>query len=209
MTPVLPVPAPASTRMSWPPASIARACSGVGKRASLMAAPPLCTFAVPGDVESPQRSSFVLLVGSDGGPVAAADRSEFAEGGTEVVPAQAGARPRIAADVAAAHAGDDLAGAPAGVGQHLLEALAVDQVVFVDAVGGELLGGVLEHRSARAPGRGPGQRVVEAADGFHPPVLGDRDQVELQLPLYLIPVAARRAQDAAGGLHHPLAGPAA
>src|SRR5680860_1788188 len=123
MTPVLPVPAPASTRMSSPRASIAAACSGVGERRSLTAAP---------------QSSLVVLVGHRRRPVAAADRRELAEGRADVVTAQPGARPGVAADLAAAHAGDDRAGARAGFGQHLVELLAVEQIVRVEVVGGEL-----------------------------------------------------------------------
>ncbi len=100
--------------------------------------------------------------------------------------AQAGARAGVAADLAGAHAGDDLAGAPPRVLQQLLELVLLDQVAVVEAVAGEVLGLARGDDAARAPRGGAAQRVVEAADRRRAPVLGDRQQVERQLQLRLL-----------------------
>lgn len=52
--------------------------------------------------------------------------------------AQALAGAGVAADVAGAHAGDDLTGSPARVRQQLLQFLAVDDVAAVEVVTGEV-----------------------------------------------------------------------
>src|SRR5207342_1844387 len=90
----------------------------------------------PARASAPARSSLlhVLVLLELGGAVAAADRREVAEGRAGVVVAQATARAGVAADVAGAHAGDDLTGAPARVRQQLLQVRGVDQVAAVEAV---------------------------------------------------------------------------
>ncbi len=108
-------------------------------------------------------------------------------------PRRPGAGAGVAADLAAADAGDDLPGPAARVGEQLLERLALDHVVVVEPVAAEVGGGLLGDDAARPAHRGPAQRVVEGADRRRAPVLGDGEQVERQLQLRPLLEASRAA----------------
>ena len=188
MTPVLPVPAPASTRTSG--------ADGLDRRSLLLGRFSASALAARSRSPSATAARSALLVPRPRFP-RRSPRPAPGRGGRSARSRRKTGRPRGCAgprrgpgsrsDLARCASGRrSRPRASAGVGEQLLEPLGVDLVGPGEAVGGEIGGGLIQHDPARAPLRGAAQRVVEAADRLRSPELGDRDQVELQLQLRLL-----------------------
>src|SRR6185312_8281927 len=137
-----------------------------------------------GSPRSPFPPRFVLFLLDVGGrAVAAADRGEAAPGRADVVAAQALARARVAADLPGPDPADDRPGALPRLLQQLRQLLLLDHVAAVEVVAGEVTRRAGRDDAARAPVRGPAERVVDAADRLGAPMTLGGEQVEGQLQL--------------------------